>query len=354
MTLRAVSLFTGAGGLDVGFERAGFDIVFANEFDHDAADAWRANRPDKAAVMVEGDIADHLKELVPYAGSIDVVFGGPPCQGFSVAGRMDPNDPRSQLVWRFMDAVAIVEPHVFVMENVAALGRLAKWSAIREGIVSRAESLGYSVAYHVWRASDFGVPQARERVIFVGVRDGDASEFAGVMSSFMAAPSKLRDVLLSCGKYGTSENPQTCTSRVTLAKNPVLRRSTYAGMLVNGAGRPVRLDGTAATLPASMGGNKTPIIDEFALYDETVKPWFETYHDALLAGTTSPDIAIVPDYMRRMTLKEAAAVQTFPDDYVFSGHKTKQYRQIGNAVPCRLAEAVARAVKQVYLFDNRS
>ena len=139
--MTAISLFSGAGGLDVGFERAGFETVFANEFDHDAAEAWRANRPQSANVMVEGDIHDHIGELTKYKG-VDVLFGGPPCQGFSVAGKMDPSDARSQLVWIFMDAVEIVHPKVFVMENVAALGTLDKWKSVRDGIVERGQALG--------------------------------------------------------------------------------------------------------------------------------------------------------------------------------------------------------------------
>lgn len=93
--LTAVSLFSGAGGLDVGFERAGFEVVFANESDRDAAAAWRANRPEIAGVMAEGDILDHMGGLRAFEGGVDVVFGGPPCQGFSIAGKMDPDDPRS-------------------------------------------------------------------------------------------------------------------------------------------------------------------------------------------------------------------------------------------------------------------
>ena len=345
----AVSLFSGAGGLDVGFEAAGFETVFANEFDHDAADAWRANRPGSESLMAEGDISDHMGKLASIGA--DVVYGGPPCQGFSVAGKMDAGDPRSQLVWRFMDAVGMVMPRVFVMENVAALGRLSKWSSVRDGIVSRGRALGYDVSHDVWMASDFGVPQNRERVFFVGVLNGDSTRFHDAMASRRTSHQTVRDVLLSCGRYGTAENPQTCTSRVTLATNPVMRSSAYAGMLVNGAGRPMRLDGAAATLPASMGGNKTPIVDELALRDPDATPWFESYHEALLDGTCSPGDVQVPDYMRRLTIKEAAALQTFPDGYSFCGRKTKQYRQIGNAVPCRLAEAVARTVLDLYLSD---
>ena len=156
--LTAVSLFSGAGGLDVGFERAGFEVVFANEFDRDAAAAWRANRPEIAGVMAEGDVLDYMGGLRAFEGGVDVVFGGPPCQGFSIAGKMDPDDPRSELVWAFMDVVSIVRPKAFLIENVAALGRMEKWRGVREKIASRAAGLGYSISYRVHLATDFGVP----------------------------------------------------------------------------------------------------------------------------------------------------------------------------------------------------
>lgn len=353
MQLRAVSLFSGAGGLDVGFEAAGFMTVFANEFDHDAAEAWRINRPTFDHVMVEGDIHDHMDELSDLA-DVDVLFGGPPCQGFSVAGKMNPDDERSQLVWRFMDAVKLVRPKVFVMENVAALGRLKKWQGVREGIVSRGASLGYDVSFKVHHTPDYGVPENRDRIIFVGVRRdvGDATRFYQEMGTRRADPVTARDAILSAGEYGTEDNPQTCTSRVTLAANPVMRRSPYAGMLVNGAGRPIDLNGIAPTLPASMGGNKTPIVDEDALRDPSRRNWFEVYHEGLVNGTMSPLTATVPPTVRRLTIRECAAIQTFPDGYAFSGRKTKQYRQIGNAVPCRFAEAVAASVRDAYLAGD--
>ena len=348
--MTAISLFSGAGGLDVGFEQAGFNTLFANEFDHDAAEAWRMNRPEKKHIMVEGDINDYLKDLSSF-NDIDVIFGGPPCQGFSVAGKMDPNDERSQLVWRFMDAVKIVHPKVFVMENVAALGKLEKWKNVRAGIVEKGISLDYDISFKVHHTSNYGVPENRDRVIFVGIRKdlGNADLFYERLSQHKAVPVSARDVILSAGKYNTHENPQTCTSNVTLASRPVMRRSPYAGMLVNGAGRPIDLDGIAPTLPASMGGNKTPIVDEVALHNPTTPNWFVTYHAGLIAGTSTPMATKIPDTIRRLTIKECAAIQTFPPGYQFSGRKTKQYRQIGNAVPCQFAKAVASAVRDAYL-----
>lgn len=352
MSLSSVSLFSGAGGLDVGFESAGFETVYANEFDHDAAETWRANRPTFAHVMAEGDIWERLGDLDALADSdIDVVFGGPPCQGFSVAGKMDPNDDRSQLVWAFMDAVSRVRPRAFVMENVAALGRLSKWDGVRSSLLERAGELGYDVSFRIHHTPDYGVPENRDRVIFVGIRSdvGTCERFYEALGGHRADPVSAREVIRSAGRFGSDENPQTCTSNVTLARCPVMRRSPYAGMLVNGAGRPIDLDGIAPTLPASMGGNKTPIVDEVSLHDPSKANWFVAYHAGLMDGTIRPASVEVPDTIRRLTLKECALIQTFPADYRFCGAKTKQYRQVGNAVPCLFAEAVAKAVREVLL-----
>ncbi len=337
-----VSLFSGAGGLDVGFERAGFEVVFANELDPDAAASWQANRPHSSA-MHQGDIRDCIGSLAEHVGAT-IVFGGPPCQGFSVAGKMDPNDPRSQLVWSFLDAVEVVEPRAFVIENVRALGRLRKWEGVRKEIVRRAESLGYACSFAVYSASSYGVPQNRERVVFFGIKGSDAKleRFFSEMKLRESEPRKLREVLLAVGRYGTEENPRTCTAHISLAKRPVLRRSPYAGMLVNGAGRPIDLDGVAHTLPASMGGNKTPIVDERSL-ETGEENWFADYLRRLNAGEADPETQEVPAFLRRLTIKEAAALQTFPSDYVFCGKKTQQYKQIGNAVASNFAQAIAES-----------
>lgn len=350
--LTAVSLFSGAGGLDVGFEKAGFVPVFANEFDHDAAEAWRINRPLNAHVMVEGDIKNHISELSEFKNA-DVLFGGPPCQGFSIAGKMDPNDERSQMVWLFLRAVEIVHPTVFVMENVAALGEIEKWENIRKGILEKGEQLGYEVSFKVHRTSDYGVPEKRDRVIFLGVRRnlGNVDSFYKKLNTYKKTPMSARDVILSAGLYGSEENPQTCTANVSLAKRPVMRRSPYAGMLVNGAGRPIDLDDIAPTLPASMGGNKTPIVDECALQNIKSPNWFKCYHEGLISGKITPQETKIPSTVRRLTIKECAAIQTFPLNYKFSGKKTKQYKQIGNAVPCLFAEAVAKSVRDAFMGE---
>lgn len=344
----AISLFSGAGGLDVGFENAGFQILFANEFDHDAACTWRQNRPLNRAAMSEGDIAEKLPELSQFHGNVDVLFGGPPCQGFSVAGKMDPNDARSELIFTFLQAVQIVEPQIFIMENVKALGTLGKWANIRGRFLAQAADLGYNVGYSVFHTADFGVPQKRDRVIFIGVKRGSPKDFFASMKKQICSVPKTREVLLSVGAFGSHQNPDTCAANITLAKTPIMRKSPYAGMLVNGAGRPVDLEGLPPTLPATMGGNKTPIVDQRALENETIVNWFEDYHKKIVAGHCIPATIEIPDYIRRLTLKEAAAIQTFPTDYLFCGARNKQYRQIGNAVPSLFAYKIAIALCSTY------
>jgi len=121
---KAISLFTGAGGMDVGFSRAGFQVVWANEINEDACETYRLNHGGEIEC---GDLRNYLDKLSSFRGNIDLVFGGPPCQCFSVAGKMDPNDERSKLIFTFMDVVERVSPKVFVMENVKALAVLDKW-----------------------------------------------------------------------------------------------------------------------------------------------------------------------------------------------------------------------------------
>jgi DNA (cytosine-5)-methyltransferase 1 len=139
---KGISLFSGAGGMDVGFEKAGVEVVLANELDPNACDTYEANHPTNK--LLRGDIKEYYSVFAEQE-DIDIVFGGPPCQGFSVAGKMDPGDERSKLIWRFLDVVEMVKPRIFIMENVKALGKLEKWKDIRIAFIERTQSLGYFV-----------------------------------------------------------------------------------------------------------------------------------------------------------------------------------------------------------------
>jgi DNA (cytosine-5)-methyltransferase 1 len=150
--IKAISLFTGAGGMDIGFERAGIEVVFANELMKEAAETYNANHRD--GVMVNDDINNVIGTLDRFKG-IDLVFGGPPCQGFSVAGKMDPNDERSKLIFTFLDVVEKVQPKAFVMENVKALAYIDKWEPIRKKYLDRARSLGYNCVPIILNATEY-------------------------------------------------------------------------------------------------------------------------------------------------------------------------------------------------------
>lgn len=339
--MKAVSLFSGAGGMDVGFKAAGFDVLAANELDKYACETFRANHPESE--LIEGDIDTCVEKLYSYRG-VDVVFGGPPCQGFSVAGKMDPDDPRSKLIFSFCNVVENVKPKAFVMENVKALGTLSKFEEVRTALISRFQKAGYTVTIHILNSKDFGVPQSRERVFFIGVQDGIKPIYKTNFRKYLNAAPTLREVLIPLGKPGTKRNDRICNAKVTLATKPVLRKSPYAGMLFNGQGRPLNPDGWASTLPASMGGNRTPIIDDNHLYLGK-DSWVEEYHRHLMTGGKPQGMHDVPSYLRRLTINEAALLQTFPEDYVWCGPSSKVYSQIGNAVPCGLAKVVANCVR---------
>ena len=342
MKYRAVSLFAGAGGMDVGAINAGVNIIAASEIDSHACNTYRENHPD--TLLLEGDIENHLDELTRIK-DIDLVIGGPPCQGFSVAGKMDATDPRSKLVFSYCEVVEKLEPTAFVMENVKALGSLEKFRNVRKEIFKRMDASGYQVTMNILNAKDFGVPQSRERVFFIGIKRPFRSINSDCFEQFKEEPVTLRKAITHLGRAGSPTNPNITKAKITLASKPVLRKSPYAGMLFNGQGRPLNPDAWSSTLPASMGGNRTPIIDEDHLYDDEPS-WVEKYHKRIISGQLHSEYKQAPPRLRRLTTDEAKILQTFPINYKFLGPQTKIFSQIGNAVPCKLAEIVVKAVVQ--------
>ncbi len=344
--LSAVSLFSGAGGMDVGFANAGFNILFANDIDPDACSTYRLNHESDIA---QGSLLD-ISPLERVAGrSVDLVFGGPPCQGFSVAGKMDPDDERSQLIHSFFDVVDTLQPKAFVCENVKALAVLTKWKGVRDALFARGRK-AYRVALIVLNATDYGVPQIRERMFLIGLHKdifpGSDTDLQAMIEAGLSTQTKrartVADIIRSLGRAGTEGNSRTCAAKITFARSPIMRNSPYAGMMFNGAGRPLPPRKWATTLPASMGGNKTPIVDEAEIFDG-VESYVESYHRHLMAGG-APRTGDAPSRLRRLTIDECMAIQTFPPHYKLAGSRSAQYRQLGNAVPPMLAEAVARVV----------
>jgi DNA (cytosine-5)-methyltransferase 1 len=256
---------------------------------------------------------------------------------------MRPDDPRSEHVWTFLEIVAELQPKAFVMENVKNLAVNARWEGLMSSLRAYAEKIGGGYSTRVWvlNASHYGVPQARERMFMVGIRDGEPQKPPTISQT---QPPTVRQTLQGHPAFGKPGNSSICIASVTPARNPVLRRSPYAGLLFNGKGRALNLDAPAPTLPATMGGNRTPIIDQRQLEGQAEENWVVGYHRRLMAGRGP--VSRVPKRMRRLTVEEAAVLQTFPPAWEFVGRQSSRYRQIGNAVPRLLAKAVARQVKE--------
>jgi DNA (cytosine-5)-methyltransferase 1 len=354
-TLTAVSLFAGAGGMDLGFARAGFDISLAVEIDKSACATYRLNHRGR---VLQADLRRLSVKDYVNAGHLHALFGGPPCQGFSIGGNMKSDDARNMLIDRFFDCVEELAPHAFVCENVPALANLKRWGKVREALIARADKK-YETALLLLNAADFGVPQNRHRMFLVGIRkdiqvNADASlseRLYSALGEHQKSALTVGDIVRALGPAGSPTNARTCGAKITYLKNPVLRSSAYAGMIFNGAGRPLRIDGPSNTLPATMGGNRTPIVDEDEVFAGKTS-FVEDYHRNLITGGR-PCTGKVPRRLRRLTIDECIAIQGFPADYRFFGSKSAIYRQIGNAVPPPLAEAVARAVHQI-LHENHA
>jgi DNA (cytosine-5)-methyltransferase 1 len=331
--------------MDYGFKLAGFETIFANDVDPIAIKTF--NNLIGGGIAVVGDINE---QSFPDHDRVDVVIGGPPCQGFSVAGKMDPLDSRSNHVWKFLEVVSSLRPTCFVMENVKALGVNNRWSLIKNGLIAASHKMGYQTTLTVLKASHYGVAQGRERMFLIG-------SLRGVLpipepTTFQNPPTS-RSILEALPAYGEPGNNRLASSVITLAANPVLRKSPFAGMLFNGAGRPVNLDAPAPTIAASMGGNKTPIVDQRWLLEGGSEHWVKKYHYHLREGGKPYPKTSAPSYLRRLTADEAAALQSFPTDLEWSGSKSAVFRQIGNAVPPLLARAVALTIR-IHLESTNS
>lgn len=329
--LSFVSLYSGAGGLDLGFLRAGWKPIWANEMNPHAAESYE-NLIGHEAVVARLEDCE-----LPLGATVDAVVGGPPCQGFSRGGRMDPDDDRSIHVFRFADVVARLRPRAFVMENVPQLALHTRWGGVRARLMAELMASGYACKWLVLDAASYGVPQHRERAFLVG-----APKEVPQLALETVPKITVRDALTRLPTYGEAGNDHGASARIVFAKSPVVRRSPYAGMLFNGSGRPLRLDSPSPTLPASMGGNRTPIIDEAELR-HGADPWIEEYHADLMAGQP-PRLGTAPKRLRRLTVQEASVLQGFPVGFDFSGPQSARFAQIGNSVPPPLAESLATAL----------
>lgn len=323
----AIDLFAGAGGLSLGLKSAGWDVKAAVEFDQTAIDTHRTN-----FTNVEHFCADVRSIDFGKFRGIDLVAGGPPCQPFSVSGKRLGSVDLRDMVPEFVRAVREANPRAFMMENVAGLAG-SQFNEYLLEQVSSLHALGYTVFSRVLTASNYGVAQNRRRLFLIGIRadqQGEAFAFPEATHGELARPYvTVREAL----RRAPADIPNK--AKIVFCKNPVLRRSPFAGMMFNGKGRPLNDRGLGHTIPASAGGNRTHIVDPEGIIQE--------YHAHLMAG--KPPRKGELHGVRRLTVRESARLQSFPDDFAFLGRQSSRYSQVGNAVPPKLAECVARQVR---------
>jgi DNA (cytosine-5)-methyltransferase 1 len=319
-----LDLFCGAGGLSTGLDQAGFDVVAGADRDGDACESFATAHP--AAEVLHGDVAE--MRFASWRRQVDVVVGGPPCQPWSSGGkRLGARDTRDG--WpAFLRALDALRPAAFLAENVPGLAARPRRDELG-AILMQLAGLGFRIATDVLDAADYGAPQRRRRLVVAGVRDREFRFPAPVFGTGCARPWRAAGEVVSAQAVGTP-NP----SVVTYARHPDLRPGPYDGHVFNGGGRPIDLTRPAPTLLASMGGNKTPWVDTAGVVP--------AYH-AHLASGGAPQRGTVPG-ARRITVEEAARLQTFPPGTSFAGRGSSAYRQVGNAVPPALARAVGEAL----------
>jgi DNA (cytosine-5)-methyltransferase 1 len=337
-----IDLFAGAGGLSLGLRRAGFNPVGAVEIMEDAARTYEEYHDLDVDRRRLEDIPE--RELRAMRGKVAVVAGGPPCQPWSTGGlRRGEADERDGFGAMFR-ALELIQPEAFVIENVAGLER-GKTRPFFLSLVNFLEDeLGYEIKATTLDAADFGVPQRRQRLFIVGMRERGFKFPSATHGATTKRPWVAAGDVLTHDPVGEPN-----TSIVTYAKNPDLRPSPYDGLLFNGGGRPINLAAPARTILASAGGNKTPFIDTLSVAPE--------YHAELWdsdQGRPHPRYAervrrgLVAG-ARRITVAESAALQSFPKRMRFHGTRSNQYTLVGNAVPPRLATAVGAALKRALL-----
>ncbi|MED4342845.1 DNA (cytosine-5-)-methyltransferase [Bacillus licheniformis] len=304
----AISLFAGAGGLDTGLEMAGFEVIWANEIDKDACETYIANHPN--TYVERGDVRN-VKQF-PKA---DLVVGGYPCQGFSLAGNRLMTDERNFLYREYVRCLRQSKPKFFIAENVKGLLTMAGGQII-EAMIQDFKNEGYNVTHHLVNAKDYGVPQDRERVFIIGVREDIDFKYELPHPTHGEGLDRIRPYVTlreAIGHLKPSEIGEVYESGFS---SRFLSRNRKRGW-----------NEVSFTIQAS--GRHAPL-------HPSGEPMIKKGTDEWILPETSEH--------RRLSARECALIQTFPADYIWKGSLGSIYKQIGNAVPCLLAKAISKPI----------
>jgi len=343
-----ISLFSGAMGLDIGLENVGLNVVLGQDFDAACVETMKANDHN----VLQGDIRDISPQKLLKVANLSVgepflICGGPPCQPFSTAGkRLGINDPRGSLFMDFIRMIDYIRPRFFIMENVkgimsAALkhvpiaernSRETVRGTVLEVILKEFNKLGYKTVYGVLDAVNYGVPQFRERFVLIGSRDNEEI-FLPVPTHFQMhqnAEYKWRTVRDAIGNLEYDNNE--CATLST-------ERMRYLEMIPEGGNWKSLPD---ALIPLAMGGAFKSGGGKVGFYRRL--SFAQPSPTVVASPVQKATMMCHPTQNRPLSVKEYARIQQFPDKWVFEGSTAAKYRQIGNAVPIGLAEAIGKAV----------
>lgn len=335
-----VELFAGAGGLAIGLENAGLKCVALNEIDKYACQTLRTNRPNWN--VLEGDIKNF--NFSTFKNKVDVVTGGFPCQAFSYAGKkLGLNDARGTLFYEFARVVQEINPAICLGENVRGLLSHDNGKTL-QGMISVLDEIGYKVVpVQVLKAINYRVPQKRERLILIGIRkDIDLNyEYPKPHSKIFT----LKDALKK-GELFKSDVPKSDGAKYPISKKKVLDLVPPKGYW-----RDLPLDIQKEYMGGSfyLGGGKTGMARRIG--------WDEPSLTLTCSPAQKQTERCHPDETRPFTVREYARIQTFPDDWIFSGPLSQQYKQIGNAVPVNLGQeigySIVKFLNEFYSMKNQ-
>lgn len=343
--MKVIDIFSGAGGLSVGFEQVGFTTVLAIDKWEDAIRTFNANH--KYSVGTTRDIHEFTNRDIEKYASNDItgIIGGPPCQGFSLVGTRDTNDPRNSLYIEYVRFVNQVRPKFFVLENVSGLISLEK-GKFKEDIIKRFTELGYNVDFKLLTASDYGVPQSRKRVFFVGLRKdifGDRFfDFNNLVKRDMVS---TKDAISDLPKAVNHKEPINYENQYENEFQKQMRKDSvqiYNHEITNHTKQTIDI----ISLVPDGGGIKD--LDESFYKVRNYNNAFKRMNSKLPSSTIDCGHRNYFHYKenRVPTVRESARIQSFPDKYEFKGSKTSQYTQVGNAVPPLLAKTIAKELKR--------
>lgn len=331
--MKLISLFSGCGGLDLGFERAGFEIPVANEFDKTIWETFKINHPNTN--LIEGDVRQVTKaDMEQYIhGEIDGIIGGPPCQSWSEAGSLKGiEDARGQLFFDYIRILKDFKPKFFLAENVS--GMLAnRHSEAVQNILQMFEEAGYNVSLTLVNAKNYGVAEERKRVFYIGFRKDLDVKFIFPKGSTEDDAKKitLRDIIWDLQETAVPSGPKNHHNPDAINNNEFF---------------------TGAFSPIFMSRNRVKSWDEQAFTVQASGRQCQLHPQApKMIKYDKNDCRFVEgkeSLYRRMTIREVARVQGFPDDFQFIYEDTNNaYKMIGNAVPVNLAYEIAVAIKNV-------